>query len=113
MLISQIAEHTQIPRKFLEAILLELKKGGVLTSKMGKGGGYSLLKKPEDVPLGEVIRKFNGPIALIPCASLNYYEPCSQCPDEEACGLHAVMVEVRDKALAVLMTKSLADILSR
>lgn len=111
VLISDIAEKTKVPKKFLESILLDLKKAGMLTSKMGKGGGYYLRMDPEDIKLAEVIRMFNGPIALLPCASLNYYEPCDECVDEETCGLHLIMLEVRDETLKIVANKSLKDIL--
>ncbi|UKN01766.1 Rrf2 family transcriptional regulator [Paracrocinitomix mangrovi] len=112
VLISDIAEKTRVPKKFLESILLDLKKAGILTSKMGKGGGYYLLKDPEDVKLADVIRMFNGPIALLPCVSLNYYEPCDECTSEETCGLNKIMIEVRDETLKIVANKSLQDILT-
>ena len=111
ILISKIANHTKVPRKFLESILLDLKKAGILTSKMGKGGGYYLLKKPKDVKLADVIRMFTGPIALLPCVSLNYYEPCEECVSEARCGLNKIMVQVRVETLKILAKKSLQDIL--
>lgn len=111
VLISEIATQTKVPKKFLESILLDLKKAGILTSKMGKGGGYYLLKDPEDVQLSDVIRMFNGPIALLPCVSLNYYEPCDECVDETSCGLNKIMIEVRDETLKIVANKTLLDIL--
>lgn len=111
VLISEVAEKTRVPKKFLESILLDLKKAGILNSKMGKGGGYYLLKDPEDVKLAEVIRMFNGPIALLPCVSLNYYEACDECVSEETCGLNKIMIEVRDETLKIVANKSLRDIL--
>lgn len=112
VLISEVAEKTGVPKKFLESILLDLRKAGVLKSKMGKGGGYYLLKDAKDVLLSDVIRMFNGPIALLPCASLNYYEPCPECTNEEACGLNKMMVEVRDETLKILENKSLLDMIN-
>ena len=111
VLISEIAEQTHVPRKFLESILLDMKKAGILTSKMGKGGGYFLLKDPKDIKLADVIRMFTGPIALLPCASLNYYQPCDECKDEKKCGLNKIMVQVRIETLKILANKSLKDIL--
>lgn len=108
-LISTIASEKGISQKFLEAILLELKRGGILGSKKGKGGGYYLIKDPKEVPLARVIRLIDGPIALLPCVSFNYYERCEQC-DELTCGLHNVMAEVRDANLRILENKTLADI---
>jgi Rrf2 family protein len=111
VLISEVAKQTAIPKKFLESILLDLRKAGILNSKMGKGGGYYLLKDAKDIPLADVIRMFNGPIALIPCTSKNYYEPCAECRNEVACGLNRIMVEVRDAMLATLEQKTLADMI--
>lgn len=111
VLISDISEHTQVPRKFLESILLEMKKAGILTSRMGKGGGYYLLKEPKEIKLAEVIRMFSGPIALLPCVSLNYYEACEECVDEKKCGLNKIMKQVRVETLKILVNKTLQDIL--
>lgn len=110
-LIVSISEEAKIPRKFLETILLDLKKAGILSSKMGKGGGYFLRKEPKEIKLSTLLRMFDGPIALLPCASINYYQPCDECVSEEACGLHFVMAEVRDETLKVLENKSIQDIL--
>lgn len=112
VLISEVALKTKVPRKFLESILLDLKKAGILNSKMGKGGGYYLRREAKDVLLADVIRMFNGPIALLPCVSLNYYEPCEECVDEETCGLNRMMVDVRDEMLKILEKKSLQDIIT-
>jgi Rrf2 family protein len=112
-LIVHISEETHTPRKFLEAILLELKKNGILGSKMGKGGGYYLMKEPRDVKLSTILRLFDGPIAYVPCASLNYYEKCNECDDEQNCGLHHIMVDVRDQTLKLLENKSIQDILDK
>lgn len=111
VLISDISEHTKVPRKFLESILLEMKKAGILTSRMGKGGGYYLLKDPKEIKLADVIRMFSGPIALLPCVSLNYYERCAECADEAKCGLNKIMKQVRNETLKILVNKSLKDIL--
>ncbi len=112
VLISQISKERHISLKFLENILLELKKAGLLGSKKGKGGGYYLIKPPEEVKLAKVIRMLDGPIALLPCVSLNYYEKCENC-QEDICGLNTVMAEVRDNTLKVLEKKTLADVLRR
>ncbi|EIM75580.1 BadM/Rrf2 family transcriptional regulator [Nitritalea halalkaliphila LW7] len=113
VLIQEIASTYGISHKFLENILLELKKAGMLGSKKGKGGGYYLIKQPKDIPLSKVIRLLDGPIALLPCVSLNYYEPCEECRCEVSCGLNRVMAQVRDEMLNVLENKSLADILEK
>ncbi|KYG85286.1 Rrf2 family transcriptional regulator [Roseivirga seohaensis] len=110
ILISEISEMRKISLKFLENILLELKKSGILGSKKGKGGGYYLIKPPEEIGLAKIIRLLDGPIALLPCVSLNYYEKCENC-QEEICGLNVVMSEVRDNTLKVLENKSLKDVL--
>ena len=111
VLIHDIAEEHGISHKFLENILLELRKAGYLGSKKGKGGGYYLIKEPKDIPLSRVIRLLDGPIALLPCVSLNYYEPCSECKNEAQCGINKVMIQVRDETLKILENKSLQDIL--
>lgn len=110
ILISEVSQERQISLKFLENILLELKKSGVLGSKKGKGGGYYLIKPADEIPLAKVIRVLDGPIALLPCVSFNYYEKCENC-QEEICGLNRVMADVRDKTLKVLENKTLKDIL--
>lgn len=109
VLISEISKKKKIPLKFLENILLQLKQEGMLSSKKGKGGGYFLAKPPEEILLADVLRKVDGPIALLPCVSLHFYEKCANC-DEKYCGLHKVMCEVRDANLAILEKKTVADI---
>jgi len=109
VLIAEIAKKKKIPLKFLENILLELKKAGVLESKKGKGGGYYFAVPPAQVPVAKVMRLLDGPIALLPCVSLNFYERCKNC-DEKSCGLHDMMVSVRDATLKVLEKRSVADI---
>jgi Rrf2 family protein len=110
ILISEISDERKISLKFLENILLELKKSGILGSKKGKGGGYYLIKAPEEIALAKIIRMLDGPIALLPCVSLNYYEKCENC-QEDICGLNVVMSEVRDSTLKVLENKTLKDVL--
>jgi len=109
VLIAEIARKKKIPLKFLENILLELKKAGVLESKKGKGGGYYFALPPSQVPMAKIIRLLDGPIALLPCVSLNFYERCKNC-DEKSCGLHDMMVNVRDATLKVLEKRTVADI---
>jgi Rrf2 family protein len=111
--ISEISENEKIPRKFLEAILLELRHQGFVGSKMGAHGGYYLLKHPEEIMLSNIIRATGGPIALLPCVSLNFYEPCQECVNEETCGLRDVVLEVREASIRILSKTSLADILLR
>ena len=109
--ISEISEAENISLKFLESILLSLKKAGFLSSKKGKGGGYYFLKNPDDVSVASIIRILEGPIAMLPCASLNYYEKCEDCKDETICCLNNLMIEVRDRTLEILENKSLGDLM--
>jgi Rrf2 family protein len=109
VLISEISKRKRIPLKFLENILLELKKAGVLDSKKGKGGGYFIKADPAKTTVASVIRIVDGPIAMLPCVSLNFYERCKNC-DEKNCGLHNIMENVRDASLAVLEKRSLQDL---
>lgn len=110
--IAEIARRENISQKFLESILLSLRKTGFLGSKKGKGGGYYLIKDPKDIPMTDVIRVLEGPIAMVPCVSLNFYEKCDDCPDESECSVHKLMLMVRDSALEVYRNNSLADILT-
>jgi Rrf2 family protein len=109
--ISQIAEKEHIPQKFLETILLELRKNGFVSSKKGQNGGYQLIKDPDGIYLIDLLRIFDGPVAILPCASLNYYEPCDDCENEETCGLRKTAIELRDSSLKILRTTSIADVL--
>jgi Rrf2 family protein len=109
VLISEISKRKNIPLKFLENILLELRKAGVLESKKGKGGGYYFSVDPKHVSLAKIMRLLDGPIALLPCVSLNFYEKCKDC-DEKICGLNRMMIQVRDSMLKVLESKSVADL---
>ena len=109
VLISEIAEQKKIPLKFLENILLELRKEGILESKKGKGGGYFLNLPAQKIPLARIIRLIHGPIAMLPCVSLYFYERCANC-DEDNCGLHDTMIEVRDATLKILEGKTVADL---
>src|SRR5271155_2097867 len=108
--ISTVAQRTNIPEKFLEQILLALRNGGVLKSKRGVEGGYSLAKAPEEITLGEVIRLLDGPLAPIPCVSKTAYEKCS-CPDEESCGLRLAMKQVRDAIAEILDNYKLSRVI--
>ena len=109
VLISEIARKKKIPLKFLENILLELKKADILDSKKGKGGGYFLKKSPDKIKVATVIRLVNGPIAMLPCVSLYFYERCKNC-NEKHCGLHELMIEVRDATLKIVENRTLKDI---
>lgn len=110
VLISEISTKKKIPIKFLETILLELKQSGVLDSKKGKGGGYFLINHPKKTTLAHAIRLVGGPIALIPCVSLNFYEKCKDC-DEATCGLYKAMAQTRDATLKILEKKTLLELM--
>ena len=109
VLISEISKKKKVPLKFLENILLELKKAGILESKKGKGGGYYLKKDPAKVHMANIIRVVDGPIALLPCVSLYFYERCKNC-DEKFCALHDIMINVRDATLNILEHQTLQDL---
>jgi Rrf2 family protein len=111
--IQEMAEKKNIPRKFLEAILLELNRAKILGAKRGKGGGYFLKKKPEQINLIEIIRLMDGAIALLPCVSLNYYEACNECEDENTCGLRTVLIHIRDETLGILSRSTLAQLVKK
>lgn len=110
--IQEIAARADAPRKFLEAILLELRKDGVLTSARGKMGGYALAEEASAIRLSRVIRALDGPLAPIACASLFFYEPCADCPDPKTCTTRGVMREVRDAVNAVLDSRTIADLVA-
>ena len=106
-----IAKSENISHKFLESILLTLRRAGFLGAKKGKGGGYYLLKSASDIRMTDVIRTLEGPIAMLPCVSLNFYEKCDDCPNEKACSVHKLMIQVRDNTLKVLRNNTLADLI--
>jgi Rrf2 family protein len=108
--IAEIAKAEHISVKFLESILLVLRHSGFLGSKKGKGGGYYLIKDPKDINMATVYRILEGPIALLPCASHNFYEKCDDCIDEITCSVRRLMMEIRDNTLIILENNSLADI---
>jgi Rrf2 family protein len=110
VLISEISKKKKIPLKFLENILLELKKADMLDSKKGKGGGYFLKKAPSKIRVADVVRLINGPIAMLPCVSLYFYERCNNC-NEKHCGLHDMMIEVRDATLSILENRTIRDLI--
>ena len=113
ILISSIAEKENIPQKFLEAILLDLKKDGVLASKKGKGGGYYLIREPEEVNMADVMRLFDGAIAFLPCVTHKYYERCEECTDEESCGIRDAFMQVRNATVDILKSSTLAKVIQR
>ena len=108
---SEIAEAQKIPRKFLEGILRDLTNNRILDSKRGKDGGFRLLRNPEEVSMTEIMRIMDGPIAMLPCVSLNYYRSCDEC-EEACCQVKGLFELVRDRTLEVLNNatlKSLAE----
>ncbi len=109
VLISELAKRGHMPQKFLEAILLELKNEGILNSKKGKGGGYSLGKPADQITFGAVIRAFEGPLALVPCAAASH-RGCDECRDNETVGIRILFKEVRDATAAILDGTSLEKV---
>jgi Rrf2 family protein len=110
--VSAIAEAEQIPRKYLEAIMTELRKAQIVESTRGWSGGYRLARPADLITFGEVIRLTDGPLALLPCASRNFYKRCEDCPDETACALRQVMARVRNEVSVILDRTTLADALA-
>ena len=113
VLVSELASRDRIPKKFLEAILLELNRHGVVQSRKGKGGGYFLRRKPAEITFGEVIRVLEGPLAAVPCVSQTAYMKCAECIDERTCGVRLAMKEVRDATADILDNTTLADVNGR
>jgi Rrf2 family protein len=108
--VSRIARSENIPQKFLESILLLLRKSGFLGSKKGKGGGYYLLKDAAEIRMVDIMRVLEGPIAPVACVSLYYYEKCDDCPEESTCSINRLMTQVRDANLNVFRNTTLADL---
>jgi len=106
-LIKDISEACRIPKKFLETILLDLKRAGMLGSKAGKGGGYTLRRHPSEVNLAEVVRLFDGAIAAVPCATHKFYERCEECVDEVTCAVRHAFLEVRNATVEMLKADTL------
>jgi Rrf2 family protein len=109
-LIKEISEACTIPKKFLETILLELNRAAILGSKQGKGGGYFLRKKPSEVDLAEIVRLFDGAIALVPCATFKYYERCAECKDENTCSIRQAFLTIRNETVTMLKKNTLEDL---
>jgi Rrf2 family protein len=109
----EIAEAANIPKKFLEQILLDLKRGHFVGSKQGKFGGYYLLKSKNDITLADIHRLFDGAIALLPCASLNFYEPCSDCTTESECLLRHGLMTIRDETLKAMKGITIASLVKK
>jgi Rrf2 family protein len=113
VLISTLADEEAIPKKFLEQILLALKSSGLVGSKKGKGGGYSLVRSPEKITVADVIRLMEGPLAPLPCASETRFRKCDECVDIETCGTRIVMRQVRDAIADILDSTTLADVIAK
>ncbi len=108
-LVADIATANQIPKKFLDAILGELRNAGFVHSKKGKGGGYTLARTPEEIGVGNVIRVLDGPLAPIQCASRTVYRRCDDCTDEKHCAVRLVMMQAREAITSVLDKTTLAQ----
>lgn len=107
--LARIAETQRIPPKYLELIMLELKKSGIVKSARGPKGGYHLSREAEKISFGEIVRSLEGPIALVSCASVNHYAPCGDCHDEATCAIRRAFAILRDQSTAVLDSISLAE----
>lgn len=107
--IGVLAESEDIPRKFLEIILVELKRHGLVQSVRGKRGGYRLARPPHEITFGDVLRMTDGPLALVPCVSRTAYRRCDDCRDEATCAINRVMAVVRDETSRILDATTLAD----
>lgn len=110
--IADIARRQDIPRRFLENILLELRKAGLVVSHRGKNGGYALARSPDAISFAEIIRISDGPLALAPCASKTAYRRCDDCRDEATCRVRRVLLEVREATATILERTTLADVAS-
>lgn len=108
-----IAQEDRIPLKFLESILVELKNARILKSTKGKYGGYALNRAADRISMADIMRLFDGAIALLPCVSENFYEPCEECADERTCGIRQVALEIRTQTVVQLQAATLTDILER
>ncbi|MDE2183059.1 MAG: Rrf2 family transcriptional regulator [Alphaproteobacteria bacterium] len=109
IMIADIAEQAKVPRKFLEQILLDMKRRGIVHSQRGKFGGYTLGRDPDDIDFAEVIRVIDGPLALSPCASRTAYRRCDDCEDETTCAIRKVLLAVRDATAEILESRTLAQ----
>ena len=105
-----IAEKGNVPIKFLEQILTELRKGRIINSKKGSAGGYYFLREPKDMTLADIYRLIDGPIALVSCASLTFYERCTDCPNEDMCNIHHALINVRNETLRMLQKITIEDL---
>jgi Rrf2 family protein len=109
--IEAIAEETSVPRKFLEHILLDLKRRGIVASRRGRAGGYVLAMRPEDVTIGDILRVIDGPIAPVPCISRSAYRRCEDCADEKTCVVRRLFADTYAATLLLMDGTTLAEIL--
>ena len=107
--LARIAETQRVPPKYLELIMLDLKKAGLVKSARGPKGGYRLARDADQISFGEIVRSMEGPIALVSCASANFYAPCGDCHDEATCAIRRAFAILRDQSTAVLDSISLAE----
>lgn len=108
MMIADIAEEANVPRKFLEQILLEMKKRGIVRSQRGRQGGYMLGRSAKEITFADVIRVTDGPLALAPCVSVTAYQRCGDCVDEKHCAIRKALLLARDATAKVLETQTVA-----
>jgi Rrf2 family protein len=113
LLTEDIARHEHIPKKFLELILLDLKRGGYVQSKQGAGGGYHLMQEPKKITLAEIYRFFDGAIALQPCVSQKFHEKCEDCPDEKNCHLKPAFADIREQTYQLMSKITIESLLTR
>jgi Rrf2 family protein len=113
VLIADLAQSAKVPRKFLEFILLSLRKGGLLVSRIGKGGGYRLAHKPSEITIASVVRILEGGFSLVHCLNDNGVNSCEEGNDPANCGIHLVMKDVKNAISSVLETTTLADMIDR
>ncbi len=113
MQIAELASNENIPKKFLEAILLTLRNQGILASRKGPGGGYSLAVAPAEITIGRIVRAFEGDLAPVPCLADNNPAKCGECADLQTCGVRLVMADVKNAVCAVLDRTTLADMIER
>ena len=107
--LARIAETHRVPPKYLELIMLDLKKANLVTSTRGPRGGYRLTRQPSEISFGEIVRAMEGPIALVSCASVNFYAPCGDCHDEATCAIRRAFSILRDQSSQLLEGISLAE----
>jgi Rrf2 family protein len=109
-LVNTLAEANNIPKKFLETIMSDLRKAAIVQSKKGKGGGYFLARAPEEIRVGHVVRMLDGPLAPIACASRNFFQKCEDCPNEDDCSVRLTMLNVRNAIADILDNQTLAEL---